>query len=90
MWPSYKITHIDELQSAQHKFLRYVAFKMSTAMRYDEHDFSVISYNFNYMIIMPIYHDFYFVEEVLMRLVNSVPISIFELFWQRNVDYALT
>ena len=32
IWTPYKITYINELESVQHKFLRYVAFKMGTAL----------------------------------------------------------
>ena len=56
---SSKITLITELESVQHKFLRYFAYKTGKPMHFDEHDYSEIALSCNLMSIRSLHNNFW-------------------------------
>ena len=43
IWSPYRLYLIKELESVQHRLLRYMAFKMGNCMSYDDHNYSDIA-----------------------------------------------
>ena len=58
IWSPYYDVDIDLLESVQHKFLRYAAYKANSPMSFDNHDFSLISRQLNFYTMKSL-HDFY-------------------------------
>lgn len=89
IWSPSKITHITVLESVQHKFFRYIAYKMGRSLSYDEHDYSelAVSLGLESVKSLHIYHDLLFVRKVTLNLINSE--CIMNLFVKRDVPYEL-
>ena len=89
IWSPYRLYLIKELESVQHRLLRYVAFKMGNSMSYDDHNYSDIAalIKLESLKSLHVYHDIYFVKKVQLKLVNCD--DTFKLFVKRNISYDL-
>lgn len=89
IWSPHKLFLIKELESVQHKFFRYVAFKMGNKMSYDDHNYCNLasSLNLESLKSLHVYHDLYFVKKVQLKLVNCEVIT--NLFVMRESHYNL-
>lgn len=87
IWSPYYDIHVRKLNSVQHKFLRYIAFKSGNPMSYDNHDYSEVSLNYQLESIKSIHvkDDLCFVKKSKLQIVNSREVN--DLFTQRNLNY---
>lgn len=89
IWSPSKVTHVKILESVQHKFLRYIAFRMGRGMNYDDHDYTDIaqSVKLESLKSLHVFHDLYFVKKVKLNLISSP--DVVDIFGDRSVPYNL-
>ena len=89
MWTPNNGVDLKKLESVQHKFFSYPAYKMDQPFAFDQHDYSEISKQVKLCSIKfeHIYHDLMFAKKVK---INGVPCNkIVIIFKDRTVSYSL-
>lgn len=89
IWKPYYGIHNQKVEAVNHKFLRYLSFKIGSPMSYLDHDYFEVASRFNIFTFKSQfeYNDVLFVKKVLLGLIDSDVIR--SLFAHRHLDYNL-
>lgn len=87
IWSPHYDVYVSKLNSVQHKFIRFLAFKTGNPMRFDNHDYSQLSLQFNLESIKSLHirDDLCFVKKSKLLMINCTEVN--SLFVQRQHTY---
>ena len=83
IWSPHYNSHCKLLESVQHKFFRYLAYKQGISFSFDNHDYSKFSRNIKLCSIKSL-HELLFVRKVLSFTMPSMGDSLVSLFPSRE------
>ena len=85
IWSPYRDNQMKKLESVQHKFMRYLAYKNGTPLSPIDHNYHQISVSFNLPTIKSLHkvNDFIFAWKIDKNLINSDVLS--KMFLERKV-----
>lgn len=82
IWSPHYANHVKLLESVQHKFFRYLAFRLGKPFSFDNHDYSTFSESVKLCSIKSLhdYHDLLFVRKILSLPLPNVGDTLIKLF----------